>query len=354
MFILIIAIAAAFPAYLLMKLRHRHLAMTSHDDDGACFVSSILPQDEQSPPPLLPPSSCPQKPTLVLDLDETLVHAKVQLEEPSYPARMIVVEGTRIWLALRPLAHQFLSLLAVHYELVVWTAGTEPYGRAVVNELDPSGSLISHSLFRQHCTQDEGVFVKDLSRLGRDERTRICDNNPVSFRFQPDAGILVKDFYGDPYDGVLKSLLTYLTKKVLLDSFDGRNTEVRRGLLTVTSNNVVCVSSPCNIGHDEEQDDEATIVEQDDGATDMEVCHGLLAVTSNNVVCSSSPCFIGHMEQGGEAVELSVDEGSQVVSVPYPKRSSKRSSSPRRSERLARLHPRRSSRIAAARRLVEN
>ena len=231
--IIAIAVAVALPVYLLMKMRHRHLAMTSHDDDVACFVSSAVPQDEQSLPPLLPPSSCPQKPTLVLDLDETLVHASFQLEEPSYPARMIVVEGTRIWLALRPLAHQFLSLLAVHYELVVWTAGTvEPYGRAVVNELDPSGSLISHSLFRQHCTQDECYgFVKDLSRLGRDKRTRICDNNPVSFRFQPDAGILVKDFYGDPYDGFLKSLLTYLTKMVLLDSFEERDTEVSHGFL---------------------------------------------------------------------------------------------------------------------------
>ena len=347
MFILIIAIAAAFPAYLLMKLRHRHLAMTSHDDDGACFVSSILPQDEQSPPPLLPPSSCPQKPTLVLDLDETLVHAKVQLEEPSYPARMIVVEGTRIWLALRPLAHQFLSLLAVHYELVVWTAGTEPYGRAVVNELDPSGSLISHSLFRQHCTQDEGGFVKDLSRLGRDERTRICDNNPVSFRFQPDAGILVKDFYGDPKDQTLKSLLIFLTKKVLLDSFDGRDTEVRRGPLTVTSNNIVCSTSPCNIGQMDE-DDRAVGTSM---VTDLEVSHGLLAVTSNNVVCvsPSSTCFIGHVEQGGDAVALSVEEASQGISVTRAKRPPR----PRRSERLARLHPRRSNRIAA-RRLAEN
>ena len=84
----------------------------------------------------------------------------------------------------------------------------------------------------------------------------------------------------------------------------------------------------------------------------MEVCHGLLAVTSNNVVCvsPSSSYFIGHMEQGGDAVALSVEGASQGISVTRVKRPPR----PRRSERLARLHPRRSSRIAAARRLVEN
>jgi len=120
----------------------------------------------------------------------------------------------------------------------------------------------------------------------------------------------------------------------------------------VTSNNVVCFSSSCFICH-EEQDDGATFVEQDDGAThmtvatDIEVCHGLLAVTSNKVACFSSSCFIGHVEQGGEAEEL--DEGSQVVSVTCPKRSSR----PKRSKRLIRMYPRRSSRIAAARQLAE-
>jgi len=237
-YIATIAAVSALSLYLLMKVSHRLLAVTSHDDDVACFVSSVVTQDEQSPPslhPLLPPSSCPEKPTLVLDLDETLVHAKIQSEEPPYPAKIIVVEGSVIWFALRPFARQFLSFLAVHYELVVWTAGTEPYGWAVVKELDPSGSLISHSLFRQHCTVDEDDrFVKDLSRLGRDQRTRICDNNPVSFRFQPDSGILVKDFFGDPTDEVLKTLLCNLTKMALLNSFEVTNMEVRQGLLAVT------------------------------------------------------------------------------------------------------------------------
>ena len=163
---------------------------------------------------LLPPARDPLKPTLVLDLDETLVHA-VPAVKPMFPSELLKVSQDdgdfALWLAIRPHVHQFLSSLAAHYELVVWTAGTEPYGRAVVQRLDPSGSFISHSLYRQHCTQRDGRFIKDLSRLGRDERTRICDNNPVSFSFQPSAGILVNDFVGDPQDVELVKLLRQLT-----------------------------------------------------------------------------------------------------------------------------------------------
>jgi len=84
------------------------------------------------------------------------------LEEPSYPARMIVV------VALRPLASLFLSLLAIHCELVVWTAGTQSYDRAVLTALNPSGSLISHSLFRQHYTEDR-CHRSEYVRLSPDD-----------------------------------------------------------------------------------------------------------------------------------------------------------------------------------------
>jgi TFIIF-interacting CTD phosphatase-like protein len=79
------------------------------------------------------------KPTLVLDLDENLVRTEFDEEEPAFPRRSVKVGHIDIWLALRPFVHQFLSSLSAHYELVVWTAGTEPYGRAVVNEFYPHG-----------------------------------------------------------------------------------------------------------------------------------------------------------------------------------------------------------------------
>ena len=175
------------------------------------FAYASFSQGQDRSPALLPPSRCPAKPTLVLDLDETLVHAQLGEARPKFPAKPFKVGEETLWLAFRPFVDEFLSSLAAHYELVVWTAGTEPYGRLVVNELDPSGSLISHSLFRQHCTREEGSYIKDLSLLGRDGRTRLCDNNARSFRLQPEAGILVKDFFGDTQDVELVKLLRELT-----------------------------------------------------------------------------------------------------------------------------------------------
>jgi hypothetical protein len=171
---------------------------------------------------LLPPARCPLKPTLVLDLDETLVHA-VPAVKPMFPSELLKVSQDdgdfALWLAIRPHVHQFLSSLAAHYELVVWTAGTEPYGRAVVQRLDPSGSFISYSLYRQHCTQRDGRFIKDLNRLAR-ENVRICDNNPVSYSFQPTKGIPVNDFLGDPQDMELVKLLRELSPIDDVDMID--------------------------------------------------------------------------------------------------------------------------------------
>jgi len=152
------------------------------------------------------------KPTLVLDLDETLIRYDRENQAGSFigvETRDIEVEGSLLVIALRPYVQQFLSSLAAHYELVVWTAGTEPYGRAIVKVLDPSGSLISHSLYRQHCTCKDNHFIKDLSRLGRDD-VRLLDNNPVSYSLQPSKGIPVRDFLGDPQDFELLRLLNDL------------------------------------------------------------------------------------------------------------------------------------------------
>jgi Dullard-like phosphatase family protein len=225
-----VAIASAIVLYALKKMvSHRLRAMTyrnhvapfsaaaSQEQDDV--PDAAIPDDNTSPSvmqtccPLLPLSREPWKPTLVLDLDETLVHA-VPAVKPMFPAELLKVSQDdgdfALWLAIRPHVHQFLSSLAAHYELVVWTAGTEPYGRAVVQRLDPSGSFISYSLYRQHCTQQDGRFIKDLNRLAR-ENVRICDNNPVSYSFQPTKGIPVNDFLGDPQDMELVKLLRELS-----------------------------------------------------------------------------------------------------------------------------------------------
>jgi CTD small phosphatase-like protein 2 len=157
--------------------------------------------------------------TLVLDMDETLVHCSFQ-DEPNTPCdwKFTLESGrsmTDVFCWVRPNLEEFLRAASKMYEIVVFTAGQELYANKVLDLIDPTG-YIEHRLFRQHCTQVNGNFVKDLSLLGRQLRnTAIIDNSPISFAFQPMNGILCDDWLGNPKDCELLQLIPTLQ---LLDS----------------------------------------------------------------------------------------------------------------------------------------
>ena len=70
-------------------------------------------------------------------------------------------------------------------------------------------SMIFKSLMR--CIIKDGKFVKNLNILGRDlDATVIVDNNAEAFGFQPENGILIESWFGDPEDDQLVKLLNVL------------------------------------------------------------------------------------------------------------------------------------------------
>jgi CTD small phosphatase-like protein 2 len=76
---------------------------------------------------------------------------------------------------------KFLHEMNKYYELAVFTAGLKDYADWILNDLDKSGT-ISHRLYRDHTKLRNGVYIKDLSRLGRDmTRTIIVDNIEDNF-----------------------------------------------------------------------------------------------------------------------------------------------------------------------------
>ncbi|EOY27904.1 Haloacid dehalogenase hydrolase domain-containing protein [Theobroma cacao] len=161
----------------------------------------------------LPPMVSDKKGTIVLDLDETLVHSCLDPPPPRYD--FIVsrnMDGVTInfYVLKRPGIDEFLETISKKYELVVFTAGHVAYASKVLDTLDPKG-LISHRLYRDSCKQVRGRFVKDLSRLGRDLRkTVIVDDNPKSFALQPKNGIPIKPFVGDQlWDNELMKLTVF-------------------------------------------------------------------------------------------------------------------------------------------------
>ena len=71
-----------------------------------------------------------------------------------------------VYVLVRPGTDRFLQRMSLFYELVIFTASLSKYAKPLMENLDPDG-LCGPLLTRDHCTFYNGVFVKDMSRLGR-------------------------------------------------------------------------------------------------------------------------------------------------------------------------------------------
>lgn len=152
--------------------------------------------------------------TLVLDIDETLVHASVE-EKPSDLIIPVVYRGksANVYVKLRPGVEEFLDIVSGLFEVVTFTASLPLYASPLMDQLDPKGKLGGKRLYRDHCSRYGDVLVKDLFRLGRPlERTIIIDNSPQAFSLQPRNGIPIKSFLGERNDNELMALIPLLRK----------------------------------------------------------------------------------------------------------------------------------------------
>ncbi len=104
--------------------------------------------------------------------------------------------------------------MSPHFELVIFTAAIKEYADWILDRLDPV-RLITHRLYRCSTTQQNGIYLKDLNKLGRDlSKTLIVDNNPENFLLQPENGIYIKSWYNDTEDKALKELGSLLLELV--------------------------------------------------------------------------------------------------------------------------------------------
>jgi len=159
--------------------------------------------------------------TLVLDLDETLIHSFHDgvlrpTVRPGTPADFILKvtidrHPVRFFVHKRPHVDFFLKIVSQWYELVVFTASMEIYGTAVADKLDNDQGLLRRRYYRQHCTLDFGSYTKDLSAICSDlSSVFILDNSPGAYRSYPDNAIPIKSWFNDPTDTALLNLLPVL------------------------------------------------------------------------------------------------------------------------------------------------
>ena len=153
--------------------------------------------------------------TLVLDLDETLIHFKANPNNEE--------SGT---IKIRPYLYQFLDKIKKYYELVVFTAATQEYADPIINALEQNKKYFDYRLYRIHTIIIDNDFVKDLSKLGRDlSRIIIVDNMEQNYKLQKNNGITIRPFWGkDNEDSALIDLLDILMK------IAEKNLDVRTGL----------------------------------------------------------------------------------------------------------------------------
>lgn len=96
------------------------------------------------------------KKTLILDIDETIIHCE---EDPSKPHDIMLpieIENgstAEAYITIRPYAISFLKRMSRHYEIIAFTASHESYADVVLDELDPEREYIRHRLYRKNCVE---------------------------------------------------------------------------------------------------------------------------------------------------------------------------------------------------------
>ena len=159
------------------------------------------------------PKKKSNKKTLVLDLDETLVHSQFDpFNRPSDLKLRIEIENEihDIYVLVRPGVKQFLENMGKIFEIVIFTASVSKYADPLIDIIDED-NICSIRLFREHCTQINEIFVKDMKKLGRDLKDIIIvDNSPMSYCLNPENGLPIKNWFDDKDDRELFNISAIL------------------------------------------------------------------------------------------------------------------------------------------------
>lgn len=193
-----------------------------YEEVKAFCPTERLPAREEDAPPI----------SLVLDLDETLVHCTVEPVDDADLTFPVEFHGMtyQVYVRLRPHLNEFLEAICDKFEVIVFTASQQVYADALLNLIDPENKYIKHRMFRESCLAVEGNFLKDLNVLGRDLRKAVLvDNSPHAFGYQVDNGIPIESWFDDRNDTELLKLERFL--RTLHGAKDVR-TVVRRSFQT--------------------------------------------------------------------------------------------------------------------------
>ena len=187
------------------------------------------------PKPLTFGTSSGRRKTLVLDLDETLVHTSLTLEsEPGIlpPELRLDVEtsnGSRgnnriFYVRLRPHLSDFLKECMQLFEVVVFTASEKSYADPIVANIfsDAGCEVPRQCYYRPSCDPVMGMHIKDLTKVRNDlSKVILLDNSVSAAAYQPTNLMTIESWYGAADDTELLDTLELL--RILSTVSDVRN-----------------------------------------------------------------------------------------------------------------------------------
>jgi len=171
-----------------------------------------------------------EKILLILDLDETLIHAtetKLSIAPDFQYSEYFVYK--------RPYLIEFLNEVSKYYKLAVWSSADDEYVNNIVKLIKPAGLEFEFVWARSRCTLkrdyelDDYVRIKRLKKVKKRgfllEKVLIVDDSPEKTRENFGNAIYVIPFEGDMEDNELFLLSNFL--KSIKDSSNVRTIEKR-------------------------------------------------------------------------------------------------------------------------------
>ena len=166
------------------------------------------------------------KKTLILDLDETLVHSSFhplyfngELIQPDIFFTILFENKTHdVYVLKRPYIKEFLNKMSKIYNIYIFTASIKEYAAPLLFKLD-NNNVISKKMFRENCTlSKDNKYIKDLHILNENLKNVILiDNNPHSYRYNKCNGIPIKTRHFDKNDKELIKIIPFLTFLALVE-----------------------------------------------------------------------------------------------------------------------------------------
>ena len=182
-----------------------------------------------------------EKTLLILDVDETLIHATQQKLEQKEDFKLF-----HYYVYKRPYLLEFLKSVKEDFLLAIWSSASDDYVAAIIQKIIPNDIPLefvwggSRCTYRRNYRLDEDRFythdgnlhyrsfkiLKKVKRQGYDiNRILIVDDSPHKVQANYGNAIYPEPFTGDPKDTELMLLAKYL--KMLKDETKVRQLEKR-------------------------------------------------------------------------------------------------------------------------------